>query len=1425
MSSIIFSKNDLIILKEIITQKIKQQHIELEAVINIRKKEITTDKFKYLAKCLDKVYITESKNNKIQDSDVLDIFLYTTDKKQDSSIRYTLTGIDNIRNYCKEDNSDYFTKIYKTNALWPVSELTNLKKKLPDNYYRNDLMVLDTSDHDYLRFNSKLEIPFDEKSKKFNDDSADQKYQNLQKFIDSVGWLNVRKAFRFKKRTSYITDDGFRIDLTIVKSSQTVINLSGHEELFKCKLFRDSNCLNEKENFEVEIEYIGKSSNVDEICDGFNNHCKFIISKLFFRNENILSISETRNVIDEYVKCILNMISGSVTQNISKIKDILAELLKPVDQQNLVKYKELYSIYSDHKEQIDNLLHKKNDPKEKTILSSLENILRKIQSQSGIFQYNPNERNKFFFVPNVVTMNLENLDQTYPRNIIEGYTVTDKADGETMVLFISEKEDKYIYIIDSNLDVSKIDAQISGNIGGSILAGEYIDDEISSFWIFDAYYYKKNDIRFLPLIDKDSDNNILENTRMGKVHDILKNARIKTSDFSMHSKEFKYGDNIFKLSKQIWDSKDIYPYKLDGLIYTPQLEPVGYDSSKFDFFTQLRTSWFRNLKWKPSEQNTIDFLVKFEKERIIINKEKNTFIERDKIKYISTVSDGKSEFKAYKTLELWCGFKSSILLNPCSENSNISSSKKNIEKYIDTRFTPTNPFNELAYFANIPCMDNNTIFGIDDKAKILDNTIVEFRYNLLKKCDNQEEEFFRWEPLRTRHDKTNEYLIALKNKQRIFRIFRKFMDLKYDLGYNEWSRIELNELSELEIIIWKYKLTTFGANKDNKGWIYKTLKNVANKDIVSSINTPLDIPIPIRFGNDFKTANDIWSSYYNPITTDMITKGENIPTISDNDTLYYTREVSRNRSETLNMQIFHNKVIKNIELLGNACNIIRENDQSKYISLLDLATGRGGDLYKWRDNKINKIVGIDLVYSNIYDTKDGACIRYTEFKKNMSVFKVNFIPEVSFLQGDVTKNILDGSAMLSEHSKELHELLWNDPEQMQYSAKKFDIISMQFAIHYAFKDDTMLNNLLVNIKENLKSGGLFIGCCFDGNIIYDKLKDKSFDSYIDGFSSDKLIWRIRKKYDNLNDGINLDQVNSTGMAIDVYLHNIGKTITEYLVNFEFLKRKLAEIYITEVESHLFTDIFNKYKDTPEFREILGKMTMSEKQLSGMNRIFIFKKESNDVVELEDLYKLIYLNRLNPKFSKALIEGNTKQNWDKIIKLVQELIGKEISTNLSTNLVEKIKKEILDKKLVLETKSKPKSTIVSKISEPSVSVKGVISSAESEEKSSQSVEKSSQSVEKSHEDVSVKPLISKSEYDKKKALFLKNYYKFKPIFEKKNFPNMLNAEQLKKAYTNLETIYKEQYIIEFNTEEELRIAIKEIEESIIKLMNRIKELNL
>ena len=214
---------------------------------------------------------------------------------------------------------------------------------------------------------------------------------------------------------------------------------------------------------------------------------------------------------------------------------------------------------------------------------------------------------------------------------------------------------------------------------------------------------------------------------------------------------------------------------------------------------------------------------------------------------------------------------------------------------------------------------------------------------------------------------------------------------------------------------------------------------------------------------------------------------------------------------------------------------------------------------------------------------------------------------------------------------------------------------------------------------------------------------------------------------------------------------------------------------------------------------------------------------NKWLALELGYKMIH----EPIRRNASIEGNNivvkylvsdiqnrtdidLQNWDKIIAVVQELTGKGISEGVSKQLIEKIKKEILDKKLVLETKSKGKSTLVASVAETSSEGIGMGAVAVG------SVSISSAEASKS-EMVSEKPedSISQAVIDKKKATFIRNYNKFKSIIEDPTFPKRLQQPQVQTAYDSLLKL-REQFLPQFNTEGELKSAITKIEESIVKL---------
>ena len=73
----------------------------------------------------------------------------------------------------------------------------------------------------------------------------------------------------------------------------------------------------------------------------------------------------------------------------------------------------------------------------------------------------------------------------------------------------------------------------------------------------------------------------------------------------------------------------------------------------------------------------------------------------------------------------------------------------------------------------------------------------------------------------------------------------------------------------------------------------------------------------------------------------------------------------------------------------------------------------------------------------------------------------------------------------------------------------FDSVSAMFSMHYFFENDVKLFGFLQNISENLKVGGHFVACLFDGKRIFDLLKTKDVHEQRD--EKDKLCWSIRKK--------------------------------------------------------------------------------------------------------------------------------------------------------------------------------------------------------------------------------------------------------------------------------------------------------------------------
>lgn len=150
------------------------------------------------------------------------------------------------------------------------------------------------------------------------------------------------------------------------------------------------------------------------------------------------------------------------------------------------------------------------------------------------------------------------------------------------------------------------------------------------------------------------------------------------------------------------------------------------------------------------------------------------------------------------------------------------------------------------------------------------------------------------------------------------------------------------------------------------------------------------------------------------------------------------------------------------------------------ISLLDIAVGRGGDLFKWKNFKL--VVGFDSDYLSLTgsikkgDNFDGAIARLKE-----QLNKRTKLPFTKFF----CLNILD-----REIDSKLQSL---ENKFIKNHTNKYNVVSCQFAFHYFVKTQEDLEHTLSFISNKLVDGGVFIGTAPDGDLIKNILKNGNVD--------------------------------------------------------------------------------------------------------------------------------------------------------------------------------------------------------------------------------------------------------------------------------------------------------------------------------------------
>ena len=1232
-----------------------------------------------------------------------------------SNLRFTLNGRNAITSYCSTNEIPTY-KSSENNVELIFKDL--LRSGDTDESANIDLDSIRT------RIGGKVELAYDFLNRQFKPSDMSSKYlTDLTRKADTIyGTIsrnvhNQSKIFRFKKRKSYeitFKDVLFRIDLTVVKSSKTGSNGwpigVGH--------FVDAQVAEQDETYEYEIEFDLKDKGETILTDFINTiYIPSFINTHIHPSYTILS-TQTK-VLEAYKDVIKTLISKRLANKITCVENAIKYTSPETNATDKTKIEDAYP----GKYNFFNII--KN--KKLTELQKMRQDYMHKSSDDGAKRRMFNGDTLYFISPKVVSIELNNIRDDSINSIISNYTVTDKADGYSMILIKFSKADTtdpelidHMFLIDSNLRVYDTGLTSSKKDSGTMLLnGEYLEHDktkkkrLNKYGIFDCYIYDNEDVCEYPLMSADTQ----IKTRLRFAEEFLSKEYTKPEEikdiFSIFLKKFYIADEkmtIFQCAKTIWsgyEGGEINPdigesYYLDGLIFTRADYPVGYNANKPDFNLRQNITWLSNIKWKPPEDNTIDFLIRFEKDEVV--KQGNRVITTNKIKRIPRRSGAETSYDQHIVANLYNGNGGMRHKNnTTNDNPNICFKHVNTQRdsLVPVLFQPSQPNIPNIGQILLPIVKDSIsgkMVAKDDEGNIIDDdTIVEVSYTNFDELSHEYESHpnLRWGIMRTRHDKTFNYkqgVHAQKKSLGIINSALRFVKTTVDLNPFQTKLVER-----------AYKMCRNIPNYRKNPGVTEIQSVKDNKDLIETyFNSHEMVKTNINFGNHSDVANNIWRSIYNPVTQDMITTGNNIPDLSEEEKKYYNRDVKRDKSISLSMQDFHNKVIKNRVLLGSVSKIIKKKQDT--ISLLDLACGKGGDLSKWRDNNITTCVGIDYMRNNIDDDKDGACNRY-KFYKSQAENQGRPFPKSYFLVGDVGKSMSNDNYIQNRDYKQLHRLLWDtDKLSTNFKKNKFDVVSVMFALHYFFSRESVLDTFIKNVADNVKSGGYFIGCCFDGKKIFDQLKKVPKGGSLDAMKNGRIMWKIIRNYSR--NEFNADD-SSLGMSIKVYISSINQIIEEYLVNFDYLKEKmekyglipltgteLKELNIGSINSESidsFENIFN-LKTNSDIHNITSKLNMSqeEKDLSFMFKYFIFKKKTSGEETLHQIVDILrssqYQDKMKQESSRAkLLTDSSLRFYDKAI--LRQAITIAHKKNMESLSQESQKHDTVELSETLEDESK------------------------------------------------------------------------------------------------------------------------------------------
>ena len=323
-------------------------------------------------------------------------------------------------------------------------------------------------------------------------------------------------------------------------------------------------------------------------------------------------------------------------------------------------------------------------------------------------------------IPLDIAKDILNIRRGHP----DDFAVTEKADGDRQLLFVSSSSD--VFLISRQMVFTYTGLQSQRH--HTLIDGEWIS-ESHRFLAFDMLFIDGRDIRFLPLLrSRDQDSPL---GRIDRLDRLLSNSMSFSPQdpslpyLKLAAKKHWSASDILEKAAEMWRERiDLFKYNIDGIFFTSR-------ASKYPNVEKGSSTWKNCFKWKPRAFLSIDFQI---------------FVKGD-IRF--HLKEGKSQTDSvmtpYRVGHLF-------VQDPSYRFQVGTDSKASTPRTVAFSPTKADVRQIDAHIARIWTDEQHRMFAVDpisgQKAFFKDGDIVEVVY------DSTEEAGYEWKPIRIRSDKT-----------------------------------------------------------------------------------------------------------------------------------------------------------------------------------------------------------------------------------------------------------------------------------------------------------------------------------------------------------------------------------------------------------------------------------------------------------------------------------------------------------------------------------------------------------------------------------------------------------------------------------------------------------------------------------------------